>query len=55
MKDAILMGIDIGTTGCKTILVNEKGQVVARDIEGYPFYSLQHGWQNKIPMNGGQQ
>ncbi len=49
MKNAILMGIDIGTTGCKTILVNETGQVVARDIEGYPFYSLRHGWTEQNP------
>lgn len=50
VKD-ILMGIDIGTTGCKTILVDNMGTVVAREIEGYPFYSPKHGWAEQNPQD----
>lgn len=51
MTKDILMGIDIGTTGCKTILVDHKGNVVAREIEGYPFYSPKHGWAEQNPAD----
>lgn len=50
VKD-ILMGIDIGTTGCKTILVDNMGTVVAREIEAYPFYSPKHGWAEQNPQD----
>jgi xylulokinase len=45
----ILMGIDIGTTGCKTILVDGTGGVLASEIEEYPFYSPRHGWAEQDP------
>jgi xylulokinase len=47
----ILMGIDIGTTGCKTILVDGTGSVLASEIEEYPFYSPRHGWAEQDPHN----
>lgn len=43
------MGIDIGTTGCKTILVDDTGNVLASAIEEYPFYSPRHGWAEQNP------
>lgn len=49
MKRALLMGIDIGTTGCKTILVDESGKVVASEIDSYPLYSSRHGWSEQNP------
>jgi len=45
----VVMGIDIGTTGCKTILVDNGGEVVARELEEYPFYSPRHGWAEQNP------
>jgi len=51
MKGALLMGIDIGTTGCKTILVNGRGKAVASEFEGYPFYSPRHGWAEQNPAD----
>ncbi len=50
VKD-ILMSIDIGTTGCKTILVDSRGAIVASEIEGYPFYSPKHGWAEQEPLD----
>ena len=49
MKAELLMGIDIGTTGCKTILVDREGTVVDSEIAGYPFYAPKHGWSEQDP------
>lgn len=49
MNHALLMGIDIGTTGCKTLLTDAEGNILASEIEGYPFYSLKHGWAEQNP------
>ena len=51
MAPVFLMGIDIGTTGCKTILVDDRGVVVARALEDYPFYSPKHGWAEQNPAD----
>ncbi|MFW6180489.1 MAG: xylulokinase [Spirochaetota bacterium] len=47
----ILMGIDIGTTGCKTVLVDGSGAVLASALEEYPFYSPRHGWAEQEPSD----
>lgn len=49
MEKALLMGIDIGTTGCKTILIDEKCNVIARELEEYPLFSPRHGWSEQNP------
>jgi len=51
MAREVVMGIDIGTTGCKSILVDKKGEVVARAMEEYPFYSPKHGWAEQNPSD----
>ena len=51
MSETIVMGIDIGTSGCKTILVDSKGNLVATEIEGYPLYSPKHGWNEQNPID----
>lgn len=47
--NSIIIGIDIGTSGCKTILVNEEGKVLDSQIENYPLYSPKHGWFEQNP------
>lgn len=47
--DRLLMGIDIGTSGCKTVLVDESGNVVAKAVESYPLYIERHGWSEQKP------
>ncbi|NWG76243.1 MAG: xylulokinase, partial [Rubrivivax sp.] len=49
MKPTLLMGVDIGTTGCKTILIDEAGTVIDGEIEGYPLHSPRHGWSEQNP------
>ncbi len=44
-----VLGIDIGTSGCKTILVDEQGRVIASELEEYPLFSLRHGWSEQRP------
>src|SRR5262245_61871000 len=44
-----LLGIDIGTSGTKTILIDEAGNVKARAIEEYPLYSPRPLWSEQDP------
>lgn len=44
-----LIGIDIGTTGAKSVLINERGKLLASDFQDYPL-SLPHpGWAEQNP------
>lgn len=44
-----LIGIDIGTTGAKSVLINDRGKVLASDFQEYPL-SLPHpGWAEQDP------
>jgi len=44
-----LLGIDVGTTGAKTILVDHKGKLHARATVEYPLYAPQPGWSEQEP------
>lgn len=39
-----LLGIDVGTTGCKAVAFNEKGVILASAYREYPLHSPQKGW-----------
>ena len=41
---AYLLGLDLGTTGAKAILIDERGKVVSRAFEEYPIYVPRPGW-----------
>lgn len=45
----ILLGIDIGTSGTKVILVSEDGRVLASKVCDYPLYTPKEGWAEQIP------
>lgn len=49
MRQEYLIGIDIGTSACKTLVVDQAGKIVATEIEGYPLYSERHGWSEQVP------
>ena len=38
------MGIDIGTTGVKTILISDDGQLVAEETVAHDLLSVRPGW-----------
>ncbi len=44
-----LMGIDVGTTGTKTLLCNEKGEIVAHSVEEYSLSTPQPNWAEQDP------
>ncbi len=46
-----VMGIDIGTSGCKTLLIDEHGTVAARATEEYPLSTPQPGWSEQDPVH----
>ena len=39
-----LLGIDVGTTGCKVIAFNIEGQILAQAYDEYPLLHSQPGW-----------
>lgn len=39
-----LLGIDVGTTGCKAVIFNEEGSQLAAAYREYPLLSLKPGW-----------
>ena len=46
-----LIGIDIGTSATKTVLFNEKCEVVASASQEYPLYQPQNGWAEQEPTD----
>jgi xylulokinase len=44
-----LVGIDVGTTGVKAVLLSESGEVLARAEEEYPLSIPQAGWAEQDP------
>ena len=49
MSNQFVIGIDIGTSGCKTILVNDQGHVIAAKTVEYPLFTPQQGWTEQNP------
>ena len=39
-----LLGIDVGTTSTRTVLIDENGCIVASSARGYPMLVPRHGW-----------
>jgi xylulokinase len=46
---AYVIGIDIGTSGTKTILFDEKGNSVSSAFKDYPLYQPEIGWAEQKP------
>ena len=44
-----IIGIDLGTSGTKTVLFDEKGQTVASSTVEYPLIQPQNGWAEQEP------
>ena len=45
----LLLGIDVGTSGCKTLLLDEAGTVIGSATEGYPLSHPRSGWYEQDP------
>ena len=46
---SIFLGIDIGTSGTKTLAMREDGVILAKDTVEYPLYTPQPGWSEQDP------
>ena len=44
-----LIGIDIGTSGTKSVLFDLEGNVIASELVEYPLYQPQNGWAEQDP------
>ncbi|MCF0141897.1 MAG: xylulokinase [Parasporobacterium sp.] len=44
-----LLGIDLGTSGTKTVLFNTDGKAIASHTVEYPLYQPQNGWAEQDP------
>jgi len=44
-----VVGLDVGTTGTKTLLIDERGHVAARALAEYPLLSPKPGWAEQDP------
>lgn len=47
----MLIGIDLGTSACKAIAVSPSGEVVAKELRGYPMTNLRQGWAEQDPAD----
>ncbi len=49
MKTSLMMGVDIGSGGCKVTIVDEHGKVEAWGYREYPTYYPHPGWAEQAP------
>jgi len=50
-KNQILLGIDLGTTGAKTLAIDAAGEVLATHTESYPLHRPRQGWSEQDPAD----
>jgi xylulokinase len=46
-----LMGLDVGTSGVKVVIINREGVVVSSDTEEYPLFTPRPGWAEQNPSD----
>ena len=51
MNNQYLIGLDIGTSGAKCIMVDQTGKVVASSTQEYPLYTPRPGWAEQDPTD----
>jgi len=47
----LLMGIDLGTSGVKVLVINQKGQIKAQHTEEYPLSTPRPNWAQQNPRD----
>lgn len=43
------LGIDVGTTGCKVVLIDEQGELKGKSVVEYPLYTPRPNWAEQNP------
>ena len=51
MTKQYLIGVDLGTSATKTILIDESGTIVASASCAYPMYQPENGWAEQNPQD----
>ena len=46
---SIFLGIDVGTSGTKTLAMREDGAILAKSTVEYPLYTPHPGWSEQEP------
>jgi xylulokinase len=49
--DSVILGVDIGTTGTKTVAINQKGDILANAYREYPTYRERNLWAEQDAMD----
>ena len=49
MAGKCVLGIDIGTSGCKILALDESGAILGSVVEEYPCYAPREGWSEQDP------
>ncbi len=47
-----VLGIDLGTSGTKTVLFDQYGTAVCSALVEYPLYQPHNGWAEQKPEDG---
>ncbi len=51
MSTALFIGLDVGTSGVKAIVMNEAGELAASTLREYPLHSPKPGWAEQDPAD----
>ncbi|HBT90742.1 MAG TPA: xylulokinase, partial [Ruminococcaceae bacterium] len=49
MANQCVLGVDVGTSGCKILALDETGKILNSAVEGYPCYAPREGWSEQDP------
>ncbi len=49
MRQALILGVDLGTSSCKVVIINNKGNVISSAKEQYPTAYPSPGWAEQDP------
>lgn len=49
MKQKCVLGIDVGTSGCKILAIGIDGKILCSNTETYPCYAPKPGWSEQDP------
>lgn len=49
MSKQYVIGIDIGTSGCKTLIIDHQGRIAAKALGEYPLSTPHPGWSEQEP------
>ena len=47
MEKTCVLGLDVGTSGCKILALGPDGKILATAVEEYPCYAPREGWSEQ--------